>query len=796
MLNYRNSIVIITISVLGNFGVKLFLFRLKALYLIVGVLTSFSLGMELDVDGLSVIFPYDFIYPEQYDYMCDLKRILDAKGHGLLEMPSGTGKTITLLSFMLAYQAAHPQADARLVYCTRTVPEVEKTLEELARLVEYRKQAGCPEDIVALGLSARKNLCINPNVQLNSPKQSVDSQCHELTAPWVRDNAKAEKCAFFEDLESLPSWSLAPGVYTLEDLRQVGKSSGLCPYFMARKAIATANIVIFSFYYLLDPKVADLVSKELSRSCIVVFDEAHNIDNVCIESLSIDLDLRCIDSGLRSLNKLAGVVHERKAENTQALQDEYNRLVEGLRLAQDNRINQLQLSNPVIPDDILQEAVPGNIRTAEHFLALLRRFIEFLRIRFKRRYVSSETPQVFLQDVRNECMIDRKPLRFCAERLASLVRTLEIAQLDEFSFLQRISFFATLVSTYTKGFMVIYEPFEDDSNNAQFNPVLHLCCFDATLAIRPIFERFRSVIITSGTLSPLEMYPQLLDFAPVLMRSFPMTLSRKSVEPLIVTRGNDQVSISSRFSVRNDPAVVRNYGLLLIDLAKLTPDGMVCFFPSYIYLQSIISVWNETGILKELQNRKLLFFETQDILETSIVLGKFRDACDQGRGAIMFSVARGKVSEGIDFERHYGRCVVLIGIPFQYTESRILKARLEYLRENYGIKEGDFLTFDALRHAAQCLGRVLRGKSDYGLMVLADRRYSRADKRSKLPRWISTEIKESCANLSSEMAVEIAREYFRQMAEPFELKAQLGHSLLSLGDVERRKNFQNAPFDP
>ena len=52
--------------------------------------------MELDVDGLSVIFPYDYIYPEQYDYMCDLKRILDANGHGLLEMPSGTGKTITL----------------------------------------------------------------------------------------------------------------------------------------------------------------------------------------------------------------------------------------------------------------------------------------------------------------------------------------------------------------------------------------------------------------------------------------------------------------------------------------------------------------------------------------------------------------------------------------------------------------------------------------------------------------------------------------------------------------------------
>lgn len=54
-------------------------------------------------------------------------------------------------------------------------------------------------------------------------------------------------------------------------------------------------------------------------------------------------------------------------------------------------------------------------------------------------------------------------------------------------------------------------------------------------------------------------------------------------------------------------------------------------------------------------------------------------------------------------------------------ESRILKARLEYLREQYHIKENDFLTFDAMRQAAQCLGRVLRGKNDYGVMILADK---------------------------------------------------------------------------
>lgn len=70
---------------------------------------------------------------------------------------------------------------------------------------------------------------------------------------------------------------------------------------------------------------------------------------------------------------------------------------------------------------------------------------------------------------------------------------------------------------------------------------------------------------------------------------------------------------------------------------------------------------------------------------------------------------------------NYGRAVIMFGIPYQYTESRILKARLEFLRDNHRIRENDYLTFDAMRHAAQCVGRVLRGKTDWGLMVFADK---------------------------------------------------------------------------
>ena len=65
----------------------------------------------------------------------------------------------------------------------------------------------------------------------------------------------------------------------------------------------------------------------------------------------------------------------------------------------------------------------------------------------------------------------------------------------------------------------------------------------------------------------------------------------------------------------------------------------------------------------------------------------FFQACDNGRGAVLLSVARGKVSEGIDFDHHLGRAVLMFGIPYVYTQSRILRARLEYLRDNFQVTQ-------------------------------------------------------------------------------------------------------------
>lgn len=298
------------------------------------------------------------------------------------------------------------------------------------------------------------------------------------------------------------------------------------------------------------------------------------------------------------------------------------------------------------------------------------------------------------------------------------------------------------------------------------DPLFQLCCNDASIAIKPVFERFQSVVITSGTLSPLDMYKKILSVEPVVVQSFQMSFARDVIRPLVVTRGADQAVLSSKYDTRSEPATIRNYGKLLLECARAVPDGVVAFFTSYMYMQEIVREWHNIGVLKQVLQHKLVFIETTDVLETTLALENFKRACDCGRGAVFLSVARGKVAEGVDFDRHYGRAVLLLGVPFQYTLGRVLRARLEYLRDTCGINEADFLTFDAIRQAAQCAGRVIRGKSDYGLVIFADSRYNKQDKKSKLPQWIQQFMSDALSNLSTDVAMASARQFLREMAQP------------------------------
>jgi len=432
----------------------------------------------------------------------------------------------------------------------------------------------------------------------------------------------------------------------------------------------------------------------------------------------------------------------------------------------------------VLAPDVLNESVPGNIRRAEHFIQFMKKVVEHLKTRLRsitgpNGGVQSETPLAFLHRMTNGTSLDAKPLRFAYSRLNSLLRTLQVANMDDFNSLGDVADFSTLLATYSEGvakFAIIMEPNGSNIPGAS-DPCIQLSCLDSSLAIAPIFKRFSSVIITSGTLSPIDLYPKLLQFEPCISESLNMSTFRPCIRPLVITRGSDQLAVSTKYEDRNDIGVVRNYGAMLVELCSVIPDGVVAFFTSYSYMEQLVSEWDATGVLRDLTKAKLVFIETKDVVETTLALDNYRRACDSGRGAVFLSVARGKVSEGINFDRHYGRAVVMFGVPFQYTLSHVLRARLEFLQTHYQIREADFLNFDALRQTSQCVGRVIRSKTDYGLMILADSRYNRHDKRSKLPKWILQFLGEHCLNLSTDQGIQQVQQFLRLMGQPIDQKA-------------------------
>lgn len=197
------------------------------------------------------------------------------------------------------------------------MPEIEKALAELKRLMEYRRDVeGLNEEFLGLGLTSRKNLCIHPDVSREKKGKVVDARCRDLTNSWVtakgkEDPGSVELCDWHEKLGELePGAYLPSGVYTLDEVKAYGIRHGICPYFACRRMMTFADVIIYSFHYLLDPKIAEQVSKEMSKEAIVVFDEAHNIDNVCIESLSIDLTRQTLRDAGDSVKELEKQIEE------------------------------------------------------------------------------------------------------------------------------------------------------------------------------------------------------------------------------------------------------------------------------------------------------------------------------------------------------------------------------------------------------------------------------------------------------------------------------------------------------
>jgi DNA excision repair protein ERCC-2 len=90
-----------------------------------------------------------------------------------------------------------------------------------------------------------------------------------------------------------------------------------------------------------------------------------------------------------------------------------------------------------------------------------------------------------------------------------------------------------------------------------------------------------------------------------------------------VTKGVDVLQISSRLEDRENSGKICNYANLLVELSSVVPDGIVCFFTSYRYMEHITIKWEEMKILNKIREKKLILIETQNHYETILALENY-----------------------------------------------------------------------------------------------------------------------------------------------------------------------------
>jgi chromosome transmission fidelity protein 1 len=300
---------------------------------------------------------------------------------------------------------------------------------------------------------------------------------------------------------------------------------------------------------------------------------------------------------------------------------------------------------------------------------------------------------------------------------------------------------------------------------------LKFLLLDPSNHFQEIVSSARAVILAGGTMSPMSDYTSHL--FPYLPSSSITTLSCGHVIPksnLVawnLSSGPSGKAAEFEFTYKNrgNEVMIDELGRALLNICTVVPDGVVVFFPSYSYLETIASHWShapkpgaagvQKSIWQRLETKKVLFREKKEgSVET--VLEEYARAIDAGKGGLLLSVVGGKMSEGINFSDRLGRCVVIVGLPFPNIMSAEWKAKIEYIEaatlarlrlEEKGLAEAElmrqakdqgrqFYENACMRAVNQSVGRAIRHREDYAAIVMIDKRFSNERIKSKLPGWI------------------------------------------------------------
>lgn len=231
------------------------------------------------------------------------------KQNALLESPIGAGKTLALLSAVVAFIKMQ-ETPTTLIYCTRSTSHSSKVARKLNQLA-YQVQAQV--------LAPKQQLCTF--IDDRSDEQQLEIECSQLRLSRPRDHGDPKKklepnlanelrsgCPFYcgEEMQmsdpsafsekrfnpviDLLSERIESRCMDVEELAAIGKQKGICPYYFAKSKVGGADVLVVPYQYLLEAGMRKQLQLNL-RNSVIVFDEAHNIDSDCEDVFSFNVQI-------------------------------------------------------------------------------------------------------------------------------------------------------------------------------------------------------------------------------------------------------------------------------------------------------------------------------------------------------------------------------------------------------------------------------------------------------------------------------------------------------------------------
>ncbi|WLR56918.1 helicase C-terminal domain-containing protein [Mesobacillus subterraneus] len=243
-------------------------------------------------------------------------------------------------------------------------------------------------------------------------------------------------------------------------------------------------------------------------------------------------------------------------------------------------------------------------------------------------------------------------------------------------------------------------------------------CLDPSYLIKYAGKNFKSRIYFSATLSPIGYYMDMLggekeDYVLGIPSPFSSKQSQIKIQ-----------SLSTRFKDRDDS--IKPIVKTLSETIEEKPGNYLIFFPSYLYLNSVLEEWNHgnPGIPTIVQGAGMTDVQREEFLES------FKPG--RSGSLVGFAVLGGVFSEGVDLkgDRLNGVIVVGVGLPQIGFERDLIKQHFSLTGKN----GYDYAyVYPGMNKVLQAGGRLIRSEKDTGTIVLIDDRYLQHKYQNLLP---------------------------------------------------------------